>query len=85
MRIGASLILIAIGAILRFAINKTFTDVNLQVIGVILMIVGAVALILTIILMSMRRRTDVYQHGPGGTQGTTYMTPRPGDPNDPRY
>lgn len=82
MRIGASLFLIAVGAILKFAVNKEVSGVDLHVIGVILMIVGALGLILTLILMNTRRRTDViHRHN-----GTTLIAPGdPVDPIDPRY
>ncbi|MDT4997286.1 MAG: hypothetical protein QOD45_1354 [Pseudonocardiales bacterium] len=74
MRIGASLFLIAVGAILKFAVTKTVSGIDLNVVGVILMVIGIVGLILTLILMSMRRRTDVIQQ-PGRT---TYVEPGPG-------
>jgi hypothetical protein len=75
MRIGGSLFLIAVGAILKFAITKNVNGVNLDAIGVILMIVGLVGLAISLIWMSTRRRTDVIQRGPGGAVGTTYVTP----------
>ncbi|MEO6885270.1 MAG: DUF6458 family protein [Jatrophihabitantaceae bacterium] len=75
MRIGASLFLIAVGAILKFAVTKQVSGVNIGVIGVILIVVGAVGLVISLILMSTRRRTDIIQHGPAGARGTTYMTP----------
>lgn len=75
MRIGGSLFLIALGAILKFAITKSVNGVNLDAIGVILMIVGLVGLAISLIWMSTRRRTDVIQRGPGGAVGTTYVTP----------
>jgi hypothetical protein len=79
MRLGGSLFLIALGAVLRFAITTQSTHgVNIWNIGVILMIVGVVGLVLTGVFMLTRRRTDVIHTGPGGTRGTTYMTP-----NDP--
>jgi len=79
MRIGGSLFLIALGAVLRFAVTTHTTHgINIWAIGVILMLVGLVGLILTGVFMMTRRRTDVIQTGPGGTRGTTYMTP-----NDP--
>lgn len=79
MRIGGSLFLIALGAVLRFAITReTWHDINIWSVGVILMIVGILGLILTGVFMLTRRRTDVIHTGPGGTRGTTYMTP-----NDP--
>jgi len=78
MRIGASLFLIALGAILRFAVTTHNTHgFNVGTAGVILMIVGAVGLIITAIWMSTRRRTDVITQGPLGTRGTTYVEPNP--------
>jgi membrane-bound ClpP family serine protease len=78
MRIGASLFLIAVGAIMRFAINTNNHNThgfNVGVAGVILMIVGAIGLIASVIWMTSRRRTDVITHGPGGTRATTYVEP----------
>lgn len=56
MTIGGSAALIIIGAILRFAITWTPKNVDLQVIGVILMIGGVAGLCVAIGLMAMRRR-----------------------------
>lgn len=82
MGIGVSLFLIAAGAILKFAVTAEITEVDLSVIGVILMIIGALGLIITLVLTFTRRRTDVIQHGAGGSTGTTYVTPR--DPYEGR-
>jgi hypothetical protein len=54
--IGGSAALIIIGAILRFAVTWTPKNVDLQVIGVILMIGGAAGLCVAIGMMLMRRR-----------------------------
>ncbi|MEP7193794.1 MAG: DUF6458 family protein [Actinomycetota bacterium] len=62
MRIGASLVLIAIGAILKFAVTTSVSGVNLATVGVVLMVVGIAGLILSIILASTARRTDVVHH-----------------------
>ena len=43
MGIGVSLILIAVGAILAFAVNATLVGVDIHTVGWILMIVGASA------------------------------------------
>lgn len=82
MRVGASLVLIALGAILKFAVSKKVNGVDLPTVGVILMVVGVVGLLITLALMTTRRRTDVIH----GASGTTVVGPRPGlDPTDPRY
>jgi hypothetical protein len=46
MGIGVSLFLLAAGAILTFAVDVTTKGVNLDTIGIILMIVGGVGLLL---------------------------------------
>lgn len=50
MRIGTSLVLIALGAILSFAVSDRINDVDLTMIGYILMGVGALGLVITLIL-----------------------------------
>ena len=95
MRIGASLLLIAVGAILKFAVSDQLNGVDLGTIGIILMIVGIVGLLITLVLLSTRRRTDVIHQGPAyvadprypaaderyvaGERRTTYV-----EPTDPR-
>jgi hypothetical protein len=79
MRIGASLVLIAIGAILKFAVHTHDTrGFDLGTAGVILMIVGAIGLLVSLAFMASRRRTDVVHSAGPGQSRTTYMTP-----NDP--
>jgi len=48
MGIGVSLLLIAIGAILLFAVTATVAGVSINVIGVILLVVGAVGLLIAL-------------------------------------
>jgi hypothetical protein len=70
MGISTSLVLIAIGAILKWAVNASVSGVNLHVVGVILMIVGAVGLVLSLIFWSSwggfgtRRSTTVVRDEP---------------------
>jgi Domain of unknown function (DUF6458) len=45
MTMGMGLVLIAIGAILRYAVNDSLDSINLETVGLILMIVGAVAFV----------------------------------------
>jgi uncharacterized protein involved in exopolysaccharide biosynthesis len=78
MTIGASLFLIAVGAILKWAVTDNVKNVDLGTIGVILMVVGVAGLVLGIALMLSRRRTDIISR-PGRT---TYVEPN--DPLDPR-
>ena len=44
-----SLILIAVGAVLAFAVSETVDGVDIVVVGVILMVVGGVGLIVAIV------------------------------------
>ena len=59
MRIGSSLVLIAVGAILKFAVTASVSGVSLPVVGVVLMVVGIAGVVLSLILASTARRTEV--------------------------
>jgi len=52
MGTGLSIVMIAVGAILRFAVSVTTTGFNLHSIGLILIILGAVSLLLSIVFWS---------------------------------
>jgi hypothetical protein len=52
MGIGISLILIAVGAILTWGVTATASGLNVDAIGVILMIVGLLGLVLSMVLWS---------------------------------
>ena len=52
MGVTGSLVLLALGAILAFAVNVTTEGFDLNTIGVILMIVGALGLVLSMIFWS---------------------------------
>ena len=56
MGIGVGIFLIAVGAILTFAVHAYSHVANIQAIGVILMIVGAVGLMIDLIIFAPRRR-----------------------------
>jgi hypothetical protein len=58
--IGGSIVLIVIGAVLRFGITWKPAHVNLEAIGVILMIAGVAGLVISVVFIAMRRR----QHAP---------------------
>jgi hypothetical protein len=55
--IGTSLFLIAVGAILKFAVTKHVEGVDIHAVGVILMAVGGVGLALGLFLLSRGRAT----------------------------
>jgi hypothetical protein len=63
MGLGSSLLLVAVGAILRFAITVSTHGIDLQTVGVILMIVGAVGFVVSLFWMAVwterRRNPDV--------------------------
>ena len=57
MTMGTGLFLVAVGAILRYAVNDTWDAVNLETVGLILMIVGVVAFVVgAIYAFSIARR-----------------------------
>ena len=73
MGLATSLVLFAVGAILKFATTVHSSNFNIQTIGVILMVVGVVGFIASIIFWASwggfggrSRSRRVYQQ-PGGT------------------
>jgi uncharacterized protein DUF6458 len=52
MGIGASLFLIALGAILTWAVEVEASGINLNTVGVILMIIGSTGLVLSMLFWS---------------------------------
>jgi hypothetical protein len=55
MPLGTSIFLIAVGAILRYAVTATVSGISITTVGLILMIVGAVGLVLSIFYMISTR------------------------------
>lgn len=52
MGIGVSLILIAVGAVLAFAVNATTSGINIHTVGWILLAVGAAGVLLSLMFWS---------------------------------
>ncbi len=48
MSIGASIFLIAVGAILRYAVTASISGIELQTVGLILMIAGIIGLVISL-------------------------------------
>jgi hypothetical protein len=69
MGVGTSIFLIAVGAILDFAVKVSSTNFNVNTIGLILMIVGAVGLVISLFFWNSwggfggYRRRSVYDDG----------------------
>ena len=72
MGVGVSLIFIAAGAILTWAVEKTVSGIDLNAVGVILMVVGAVGFVLSLVFWSSwggsdgRRRVTIVDDVPPG-------------------
>lgn len=91
MKIGAAMVLIAVGAILRFALTTVVTHgLYLHTVGDILMGVGVLGLILSLFIWgpwarnrsSSYRQTSVRQT----SDGTPYLDQAsPGQPGERRY
>jgi uncharacterized membrane protein len=64
MGIGSSIALIAIGAILAFALDFAVAGVDIQVIGYILMIAGLLGLIFTALIFGRRDSRTVVREEP---------------------
>jgi hypothetical protein len=73
MRLGTAIVLIAIGAILTFAISFQVSGVDLRVVGWILMAVGALGVVLELAVWGprTRRRAVTRTDGYGNRVGTT--------------
>lgn len=59
MRIGSSIVLIAIGAILAFAVADVIDFIDLRLVGYILMGVGVLGLILSLVMNAPRSQKRV--------------------------
>ena len=73
MGIGVSLVLIAAGAILTWAVEASVSGLNINTVGVILMVVGIIGLILSLVFWSSWGGFGAMRAGPapGGRRVTT--------------
>ena len=81
MGFGTSLFLIAVGAILRFAVSVSAHGFNIQTVGVILMIVGAVGFVISLFWMAMAADRS----GFGRRRDENYPPQAPVRDTEPRY
>jgi uncharacterized membrane protein len=59
MGIGTSIFLIAVGAILKFAVTATISGLELATVGVILMVVGIIGLLVSLMFLAQAGRGTV--------------------------
>ncbi len=87
MGIGGSIFLLAVGAILAFAVNAQFSGIDINVVGYVLMLAGLIGLVVTIWFWNSRRRTVVREQRPvtrtDGYVVDEYRTVRREDPPPP--
>jgi hypothetical protein len=74
MALGTSLFLIAVGAILRYAVSDSLQGIDIPTIGLILMIVGVVGMVISFFMMTLwdrdrRRDADYVDRPPRGYAG----------------
>lgn len=60
MTIGGSIFLIAVGAILKFAVTVSLVGISLQTVGVILMVAGVLGLVLGLVTMQREGAPPAY-------------------------
>ena len=84
MRLGTAIVLLALGAILTFALRVDLSGVDLQVVGWILMIVGALGIVLEVAVWGPRsRRRVTHTEGYGAPPEDRSSGPPPTRPTDP--
>lgn len=78
MGIGVGLFLLALGAVLAFAVHVSTSGFNLNTIGIILIIVGALGLIIDLAIFMPRRRavTTTSTTAAGYPAGANQVTER---------
>ena len=74
MGIGASIFLLALGAILAFAVEADVSGLDIGVIGWILMAAGLAGLIITLWFWNSRRRTVVTRTAQQPVAGAGYSS-----------
>ena len=65
MGIGTSIFLIALGAILRYAVNADISGLEISTVGLILMIAGVLGLAISLLYMTLWSRNRVPAPEPG--------------------
>lgn len=72
MTIGTSLFLIAVGAILRYAVEATVAGIDIQTAGLILIIIGVIGLAIGLFMLASERRRDSVVYDDPARRDPTY-------------
>ena len=64
MGIGTSIFLIAVGAILKFAVTAHVSGIALATVGTILMVVGVIGLLISLFFLASWRRRGAVEERP---------------------
>ncbi|MGH3696470.1 MAG: DUF6458 family protein [Pseudonocardiaceae bacterium] len=80
MRIGSSIVLIALGLILALAVSLNVRGIDLPLVGWILTAVGVLGLIVSLVIYRRNRSVVVPGRDPYGPRADLYPPER-----DPRY
>ncbi|MGY1639691.1 DUF6458 family protein [Geodermatophilus sp. SYSU D00703] len=77
MRLGTAIVLLALGAVLTFALRVDLSGIDLQVVGWILMLAGVLGIVLEVAVWGPRQRRRVVQtdaYGDTAAGGPTRRT-----------
>ena len=77
MGLGVSLFLIAVGAILTWAVNAQVSGLEITTVGVILLVVGAVGLLLSLLFWSSWGGPGYFGDSERRVRRTTYVEDGP--------
>ena len=72
MGIGTSIFMIAVGAILYFAVNADVSGLEISTVGLILMILGIVGLVISLFMVSAASRRGVATDRPVARERDVY-------------
>ena len=59
MGIGTSIFLIALGAVLKFAVTASVSGISLATVGTILIVLGVIGLLISMVFLMQARRDTV--------------------------
>jgi hypothetical protein len=77
MTIGAAILLIAVGAVMKWAVTAHVSGFDIQTAGTVILIVGILGLVLAILYTFMWSRRSAYTYGedPAGRRRPPYDPP----------